>query len=241
MTGSPPYFISFSWWDVRLKRPRFKTGQPLQANPAVHAVQRLLANTTGALIDVGANVGFMSFYGIVIQRPVYAIEPISYNIAKLCEGLEANNNASNLFRLYHAVAGSTLQPNITITRPSDKIGKFDQSSLSSRNIQHRDLVEEVIPMLTIDSIIPETQDVGVVKIDVQGHEYGVLQGMKQILSRKQYFPKYVFYEQEENMIQQAGYKVGDCERFLESFGYECHQETKGDMLCSKESTRAVKT
>jgi FkbM family methyltransferase len=233
MAGDPSYFISFSWWDKRLKLNQM--GNPVTSNPSVVTIQRLLQNTShdAALVDVGANVGFMSHYGLALGRPVYAFEPISYNVAKLCEGIRISNTGS-FYHLYHAAAGPAYQQNITITRPSNKIGYFDQTSLTRSNVKHQDTVEEVIPLLTVDSIIPPQTKVGVVKIDVQGHEYGVLQGMKQLLSRKLNFPKYVFYENDKEMIGKAGHAVGDSERLLEKHGYTCHPPVGGDILCFKE-------
>lgn len=88
-------------------------------------------------------------------------------------------------------------------------------------------------MITVDSIIPEDVAVGVVKIDVQGHEYGVLKGMEGLLGRpKGYHPVHVLYEDDYDMTQKAGYKPSACIELLQSFGYNC--TTSGsDKLCSK--------
>ena len=84
---------------------------------------------------------------------------------------------------------------------------------------------------------------GVVKIDVQGHEHGVIGGMKQLASRKNGFPNYIFYENEPNLIEKAGYTVGASERFSEQpiRIYACRPETRGDILCFKEENANVRT
>jgi FkbM family methyltransferase len=236
-----PYLVSFSWWDHRTRGPAFAAGEVLKANGSVEKIQELIQNTSNteaAFIDVGANVGFMTMYGINIGRPVFAIDPISYNIGNLCEGLKANvergwAQSNNNFHLFHAAAGPSYQPLINITRPSDKVGFFDQSSLSREAVKQGDVVTEQIPMVTVDSIIPNDMAVGVVKIDVQGHEYGVLSGMRTLLSRDSGYPTHVFYEDNHIMTVDAGYKVGACAQLLQEYGYACKQEGRGDTLCSK--------
>jgi hypothetical protein len=83
-----PYLVSFSCWDERTREPTFFVAgevQVLQANNAVHTVQKRLQNTlilpklplstSEPLLD-----GFMTTHGIDIGRPVFAIDPISYNL-----------------------------------------------------------------------------------------------------------------------------------------------------------------
>jgi FkbM family methyltransferase len=250
-----PYLVSFSWWDGRIRVPHFGdwTTKEVRANPSVHAIQTLLYDKTrsnAAFIDVGANVGFMTHFALSLGRHVYAIDPISYDIAKICEGYRANmkngwvatttksssSDKNNLLHLYHAVAGEQVLARVNITRPSDDVGFFDQASLSHNAVFQKKTVTEHIPMLTIDSIgIPLDMPIGVVKIDVQGHEYGVLLGMHELLSRNEFPPQYIFYEESDKHIEAAGYKVGACRQLLEQVhGYSCTSaETRGDVLCQK--------
>jgi len=234
------YYVSFSWWDKRLRRPQFKNRKIGRSNGSVGKIHQLLLQmptTDYAFIDVGANVGFMTHLALSLQHPVYAIDPISYNIAKICEGYQANvvkgwiidnnNNNSSILHLFHAAAGPTYDANITITRPSDEIGKFDQSSLSRTFIKQKHVVNETIPLLTIDSIIPENTKVGVVKVDVQGHEYGVFQGMTKLLSRTKNPIKYIFYEDSFDT-------QGVSKKLLEEkFNYTCTREDINDIICFK--------
>jgi FkbM family methyltransferase len=233
------YLVSFSWWDIRLRKGNFKRGKAVKSNPSVIMIQRLLLESRekGAFIDVGANVGFMANYATcLLDKRVYAIDPISYNIAKLCEGYRANIlegfARNDSLYLYHAAAGPEELPLINITRPSNQAGFFDRSSLSRVNILSREVVQESIPMITIDSIIPESVPISVVKIDVQGHEYGVLQGMTRILSRKVGYPIYVFFEDDEKLTNNSGFVPGASAQLLTSFGYNCSSQ-KGDTLCTK--------
>ena len=65
---------------------------------------------------------------------------------------------------------------------------FDQSSLARTAVHQKKVTTETIPMVTIDSVVGEIP-IGVVKIDVQGFEYEVIQGMKKMLENSP--PNYV--------------------------------------------------
>ena len=118
----PSYFVSYAWFD---KRAKF-----LHRNRTVHApsdvvkIHNLLRNTSegSALVDIGANVGFMTHFAPSLQRPVFAVEPLEYDIAKICEAQRANQDDGlsqpDLFHLYRAVAGPQAQAEILITRPT---------------------------------------------------------------------------------------------------------------------------
>ncbi|KAL7518175.1 hypothetical protein ACHAWX_003029 [Stephanocyclus meneghinianus] len=239
-----PYLVSFPWWDGRINKTNFIRKAPIWANPTVMSVQRIIADTgpDDIFVDVGANVGFMCLYALNSKRPVYAIEPISWNIAKIAEGVRANlergwadlDVVKRSFHLYHAAAGADVISSVDITRPSDHIGRFDAASLSREAISQVDVVTEHVPMLTVDSLIPDGMSVGAVKIDVQGHEYGVLMGMKKLLGRRVGYPKYVFYEDDPKITKLAGYKHGDSQRLLESFGYHCIEASE-NKECMKQT------
>jgi FkbM family methyltransferase len=239
---SKPYLVSYSWWDSRLRSPKYKKvgrNATLRGNSAVHMIQDLLMKTppSHAFVDVGANVGFMTNFA-ARDRTVYAIDPISYDISKICEANRANLAQGwatpNALHLFHAAAGPMEKPNITITRPPDEVGYFDQSSLSRDAVNQAKIVEEVIPMVTVDSIVPDDVPISVVKIDVQGHEYGVLQGMTKVLGRTTGYPLYVYYEELEMLLEQTGGGIaeGGCAKLLEPYGYNC-TKTVHDVLCSK--------
>jgi FkbM family methyltransferase len=230
------YKVSLSWWDVRISNNRNKTDVVVRSNPSIRKLQDLLLQYPGAFVDVGANVGFITNYGTVLNRTVYAIDPISYNIAKICEGYRENMRVGwaspGSLRLYHAAAGPLFEPLINITRPSDDIGFFDQSSLSRDAVFQQKVVTETIPMFAVDDLVSEK--IGVLKIDVQGHEFGVLKGMHKILSGIHH-PTAIFFEENEKLAVAAGNSPGRCTDLLSNhFGYNC-TDVKGNILCLKET------
>ena len=249
----PRYMISFSWWDDRGGLKRASGAEKAlgemavaPANEEVHHVQRLVLQSAAgaALVDVGANVGFMTFFAAATDRPVFAFDPIGYNVAKLCEGLMVNRAASTLSRvqgdlvhIFHAAVGRRHQGSINVTRPADSVGFFDQSSLTATAVQmpesHK--VAETIDMVTLDDMIPSHVPVGVVKIDVQGHEEGVLRGMSRILARKTGYPTAIVFEEMPEITRAAGWTPGNSELLLRDAGYACGPlyARSIEVLCTK--------
>ena len=244
------YWVSFSWWDVRLKRPNFKAGKTVMANPTINKIQVLLSklDPDSVFVDVGANVGFISNHALTLRNlaHVIAIEPISYNVAKLCEGVHAFQDHKvsiypRRYDIYHAAAGAQYQESISIIRPSDEVGYFDRASLTKDAVNGgQGVVEEQIPLITVDSLLLNSEySIGLVKLDVQGNEYGVLEGMRDILASHSQRPRFVFYEEEEDMVIKAGYKPGGCQALLESYGYSCEATGTGDVVCEKGSRKEI--
>ncbi|MGB1604644.1 MAG: hypothetical protein ACPIOQ_68570, partial [Promethearchaeia archaeon] len=141
-----PHAVNCSEWAVvpPMRAAFMQSRGPAPANEEVHHVQRLVLQSAAgaALVDVGANVGFMTFFAAATDRPVFAFDPIGYNVAKLCEGLMVNRAASTLSRvqgdlvhIFHAAVGRRHQGSINVTRPADSVGFFDQSSLTATAVQ----------------------------------------------------------------------------------------------------------
>jgi len=193
-----------------------------------------------------------------------------------------DDNDPRTLELYQVAAGSTHQDTVRITRPSDDVGFFDQTSLSRHNVQHQRTVTEHVPMITIDSLFFTTNDdnnetistassassassaaasaaalalpkIAMIKIDVQGHEYDVLQGMTRILSQAKTTksPKYILYEADPQMMARAAAATAEDSSknknnnnplvaamivfdFLQSYGYNCQRigPLGGDVLCT---------
>jgi len=259
-----PFMVSYSWWDDRGTSASQETGwfswmtgkkktweemQLADWNDSVQTVQELvLASDKGAaLLDVGANVGFMTFMSATVDRPVYSFDPISYDISKLCEGVHANlaaglmtyEQADKYVNIFHAAVGPVSQDQVEMTRPADSVGYFDQSSLKADALLMAEnvKVKETVPMMALDDVLPEDLIIGVMKVDVQGHEEGVFQGMIKTLNKKTGYPKKILFEDVPNLVTRAGYEPGNCVKILESAGYTCATGHTGqsdmDVLCSK--------
>eukprot|EP00984_Skeletonema_dohrnii_P020448 scaffold9977_cov72-Skeletonema_dohrnii-CCMP3373.AAC.1 len=137
-------------------------------------------------IDVGANIGQMAMVGLVSEVTTFAFDPLEYDIMKICSGVKETlkrghaQTIENLY-LFRALVGNESQSNVSITRPDDAFGKFEQASLFSNTIgvarKPKSYVKEYVPMIKLDEVIPPNLPIGLVKIDVQGFEWPVVQGM----------------------------------------------------------------
>jgi len=174
-SGDVPYLIYLPWWSPKISKPNFREGRPLYVNQVVRDVQRLIGDTlaSDAFVSVGANMGYMSMYALNRGNPVYAVEPISWNVAKIVKGINANvergwvdeDVALRRFHLHHSAAGPESLPFfVNIMRPSDEIGQFNVALLTRESLEQSDLVSETVPLVTVDLLVPDDVAVGVVKI-----------------------------------------------------------------------------
>lgn len=129
-------------------------------------------------VDVGANIGYFTCLAVANGRPVVAVEPQPQNLSCLFENLQANawdqqvevfplalSERPGLLKLYGA------------SGPSASLVK-GWAGYSSRHVQK-------VAVSTLDNLLAGrfAGERLVVKIDVEGAEYGVLCGAHGVLSR----------------------------------------------------------
>ena len=128
-------------------------------------------------VDVGAHVGTWALSYARKAREVVAIEAQYQNYCRLVAGV-ALNELWNV-HCYHAAAG-----NQNVGHQTLNVGVNDWSGFGC-SVEHFPVNGETrperVPALRIDSL--DLMDVGLVKIDVEGHERHVLQGLRITLSR----------------------------------------------------------
>ena len=133
-----------------------------------------------SIIDVGANIGFFSlmlFKELNFKGNAYLFEPVPH-LAKLCE--KTFKRKKNKVHVYNCGLGDdNFSDTIYISRDD--------------NIGWNTLVKEKVktPMETLEITIKkfddlEIENVGFIKIDVEGYEYKVIRGMMD--SIKKYYP-----------------------------------------------------
>jgi FkbM family methyltransferase len=128
------------------------------------------------VVDVGANIGYNTLYAAHRVGPkgrVYAIEPAQDNLAILYANLYANH-LQNVVVLPYA-AGSTHEIKQFFLRGDVSA----VNSLYQDNFYHPITKTVEVLAAPLDDLIPGTP--ALVKIDVEGGELEVLQGMSRIL------------------------------------------------------------
>jgi FkbM family methyltransferase len=154
---------------VALQAHRFR----IMGSAELNFFQRFI-NPAFHIVDVGANQGI---YTLSISRQastgkVFAFEPDPRLFATLKNNIE-RNHVQNVF-LFNAAAAS--RPSKLLLRPGS-LNRGDNRIVQSAD-GSTDAIE--VTAVTLDSVIPDHR-VDLMKIDVQGFEFDVLQGAVQII------------------------------------------------------------
>jgi len=169
-----------------------------------------LAQKATGIFDIGANVGVYSMIAASIRRdiPVHAFEPNPYAYARL--RLHKNANGfSNIVEHRYALADQSGTTMLSwVTRPGLPISSG--AALVEGNGQRESVLAE---LQKFDDLAAASQvgDCGLIKIDVEGAEAAVFQGMKNVLVRKPDIILETFSQFPCNvinaMIRPLGYRV----------------------------------
>ena len=146
------------------------------------ALQRLLETAEGDVVDVGANVGFITVRAArSVARhsgQVIAIEPHPVLFQYLLRNVELNG-LSNVIALNCAVGRADGVATLYDVDPSLGPRPIDVSLTPGPGRRYE------VAIRPLDELLDDPQRVGLVKIDVEGHELAVLEGMGGLLARAQ--------------------------------------------------------
>lgn len=117
--------------------------------------------------DVGANVGYHSTAFASRARQVISFEPNPQNFALL----QQNTADHDRITRYQAAVSNTAGTGYIGDFDPAVLGNFGHMTMGTSGIQ--------VPCMTLDSVNHAPPDL--IKIDVEGHEYEVLQGSKHLL------------------------------------------------------------
>ncbi|WP_128906184.1 FkbM family methyltransferase [Halorubrum amylolyticum] len=178
--------------------------------------------------DVGANLGLYScLVADVVTRPVIAFEPHPGNADRLEDNADLNGADISVFR--RALAESTGEADLTIAL--DKVGSAGHTLVSDWS---PDLESITVPKIRSDELIAQ-EDLPrptVFKIDVEGAEQAVLDGLEATLSRPDC--RLVYCETHADRLEKQGSSVADIRATLESHGFSVTEtpirEGKGESM-----------
>lgn len=171
------------------------------------------------IIDVGANIGF---YTVLFQKvinkdkKVLAIEPASKALKRLYQNLTINQSNENVIVFEGGV--------------SDTVGKLELKTINGReeystlgSVIHpasheTSFVTEMIDISTVDLLVKKySLAPGFVKIDVEGMEPRVLQGMQETIRTHR---PIILMEWDEFLLIQNKFIPRDIIQWLEEFDYK---------------------
>ncbi|XP_042495555.1 uncharacterized protein LOC122074681 [Macadamia integrifolia] len=186
----------------------------------------------GYVVDVGANVGMASFAAAAMGFKVLAFEPVFENLQRICDGVFLNRVRDRV-TLFEAAASDRLG-NITFHK---LVGRLDNSAVSATGaklaFKSNEEIELQVRSIPLDEVIPESEEVMLLKIDVQGWEYHVLRGASKLLSRKRGKAPYLIYEEDERLLKASKSSAKEIREFLGSMGYHQCTQHGTDAHCTK--------
>lgn len=153
-------------------------------------------------IDIGANIGNHSLYFSDIFKNVIGFEPNDRTYGALMLNAKLAKNI-----VVHNIGISNTERDGTLNINHLNIGG---SSLSGSFTGF----SQTVKLCPLDSIVSYDQQVSLIKIDVEGHEYEVIQGSKSVIERNR---PIVMFEQHKSDFVQGRSRVID---LLKDLGYK---------------------
>jgi len=184
------------------------------------------------VLDIGGNVGSFSLDLSAVEDSLsfYIFEPIPNTYNKLLANIKLNDKEESKFNTY----------NIGL---SDKEGSFDfylpatDEAASMKPIEDefyrkgsnemgeytgKDKMEKVVCLVdTVDNVVSSKgiDNIGFIKIDVEGNEKFVLKGAKETLSK---YKPLVYCELLRIHSARFGYHPNEVIDYMAEFGYKCY-------------------
>jgi len=183
------------------------------------------------IIDIGANCGLFSIPSSLNGYEVYGFEPIRMNV-KLLELGKEKNKCDNFKIIPKAISNKTKKQKIYIPYCSDNTS-FNKDTAISNMTFSKEYVEEIVNCITFDDWENHHKDlnIGFIKIDVQGFEKEVLEGMSNFL--KNCNDVYIYLEWDEFLTNSNGNSLNELEEILNENNFELIETLPNDKLFYK--------
>jgi FkbM family methyltransferase len=133
-----------------------------------------LVTKDDVVIDIGANVGYFTILLAGLAKHVYAFEPSPYNYEELIKNIK---DFTNITRYPIALSNQTGWDTLYLCPTDNGMNRLYPSKWCEGGEQVR-----VITSRLDDTFVGQDK-IKFIKIDVEGFEYKVLDGMRQLLER----------------------------------------------------------
>lgn len=175
------------------------------------------AETTGVMVDVGANYGYYSLLWAdnVRKNKTISFEASPKNLNALAHNIKLNNLGSQIILEKLAVSEKTGKLHFDMG-PEDQTG-WGGISFSANGIS---IIE--VDAVSLDHYFDKiNEQIQILKIDTEGADYFVIKGAKDLIYQKKI--NNVFWEENINRAQKLGLKGGEASAFLLEAGYVINQ------------------
>lgn len=208
-------FSTASWVAKRWFFPRYRDGS-LHEAPVISLLQQV-CNPQACFLDIGANVGFYTILAAKLcrQGSVHAFEIDPYLVTEIRRNVDLNgiDNVRVVCAAVWDVNGKTLsfEPHQRSNKSTNMVQKFvSRTGINS-------------PSLKIDSYCKQNAIApDLVKIDVEGAEFKVLNGMCGTLKAV----KNLFLEVHPKLLIQYGYSANDVLTLLQDYQFSVNYVLK---------------
>lgn len=185
---------------------------------------RCLCDSTKISIDVGANSGRYTYAMRSYSRQVISYEPVP-EMARLLR-YKFNYVSPSRVRVRNcAVSDKSGHANLLIPKNAEWLSTIDANNANQISQRHKDALLRTVNVVTLDEELRNFK-IGMMKIDVEGHEVEVIAGAMSLMKREQ--PN-ILVESEERHRPGSLRAIRD---LLEPVGY------KGYFILGKELVEA---
>jgi FkbM family methyltransferase len=168
-------------------------------------------STDKNFLDIGAHTGTYTLTLAPHCKHVYAFEPQKFTYYGLCGGI-ALSNYQNVTAYNTAIGSNSQRGKMTLKVISPDGGG---SSILPLSTHENPMASETVDVKSLDEDF-SIDDIGFIKIDVEGNESYVLEGAKNTLARSN-FPPIIFEYQEFPQYQEVN---GNLKRVIRELGYD---------------------
>ena len=168
------------------------------------------------ILDVGANCGLFTVPCSLNGFDVIAFEPVKSNIELLKMGF-SKNKCEGITLCEFALSNFNGERDIYIPNCTDN-SSFN-SEVAVSNLSNKEFKPETVRCVKFDDWYKDniTKKVGLIKMDVQGFEYEVLEGMTNFLNNSNDI--YLLLEWDERHTIMAGFSLEKIDSLLKELGF----------------------
>lgn len=219
--SSKPYIAKLPWGPTILINPSEHQGYRIKTLGVYdlcvcEAIWKLMDSGEYA-IDAGANIGQMtSVMATKVGKngKVFSIEPhprVYEELLRNVRNWDRNNDCARIYPMNLALSNKIA--NGTLVEPADHEQNYGEAFITEDK-KYVKSVENTytIKMTRLDEIIRDIDKIGLLKIDVEGHEAKVLKGATESLKKKKF--RDIIFEEHGNHSYPT--VITD---YLESYGY----------------------
>lgn len=193
-------------------------------DPFWHLVQhRSELFRSGHILDIGANIGYTSTLfsrALAPEYKIYSFEPDALNFYILQEVIAQRHLSDRVVPLQVAVGAN--DGVVELWRNEFHHGDHRVATKEFKERHSGAGTISIVPLISVDNFVESHRidKISFIKIDVQGYELAVLEGMKDTLSK---FPDItVAFEYTPGALRELGFLPDDALKFFTGRGYRTY-------------------